>query len=93
MLRSIINSLEDSESFRRNTIIVQLNGLVHTDDGLALDAIARDMQLDTLDMNGKVFGSFAENLLFLLESFKSGKNQSLTIKFFSVFTFYLPLFK
>lgn len=72
MIRSILKSLDESESFRRNTTVVQLNGLVHTDDGLALDAIATDMKLDTLDLDGKVFGSFAENLLFLLESLKSG---------------------
>lgn len=84
MIRSILNSLEESESFCRNTIVVQLNGLVHTDDGLALDAIARDMKLDTSDMDGKVFGSFAENLSFLLESFKSGENR-LEIKLFYFF--------
>lgn len=76
MIQSIIKELEEKESFRRNTIIVQLNGLIHTDDGLALDAIANDMKLDTMD-DGKVFGSFAENLSFLLESLKSGENNDL----------------
>lgn len=40
------------------SIIVQLNGYVHTDDRLALKSIATQLQLDNT-LGDKVFGSFA----------------------------------
>lgn len=55
-------------------MLVNLHGLVHTDDRLSLKDIARQMQLENV-VDGKVFGTFAENLNFLIESLKSGNKQ------------------
>jgi len=52
-------------------LIVNLNGIVHTDDRLALKDLTRQMQLENV-VGDKVFGTFAENLSFLLECLKSG---------------------
>lgn len=59
------------KSFKDNAMIVNLNGLVHTDDRLALKDLTRQMQLENV-VGDKVFGTFAENLSFLLDCLKSG---------------------
>ena len=63
--------LLNNKEFSNNTIIVKLNGLVQTDDRRALKSITKQLNLDNV-CNGKIFGSFAENLSFLLLSLKSG---------------------
>lgn len=57
--------------FKDNALIVNLHGLVHTDDRIALKDATRQMQLENV-VSDKVFGTFAENLCFLLECLKSG---------------------
>lgn len=49
-----------------------MHGLIHTDDKLALKSITTQMNLDNA-IDGKVFGSFAENLTFLLACLRSGQ--------------------
>ncbi|CAB4021445.1 origin recognition complex subunit 4, partial [Paramuricea clavata] len=49
---------------------VKLNGLVQTDDKLALKEITFQLQLENT-VGDKIFGSFAENLVFLLEALKT----------------------
>lgn len=61
-----------------NTIIVHLNGYLDTDDRLALKSITVQMHLENA-ANGKVFGSFAENLAFLLACLKSGDKHSKSV--------------
>lgn len=51
---------------------MRLHGLIHTDDRLALKSTTSQMNLDNV-VDGKVFGSFAENLAFLLACLKSGE--------------------
>lgn len=63
------------KSFKENALIVNLNGLVHTDDRLALKDTTRQMQLENV-VDGKVFGTFAENLSLLLDCLKSGDKKS-----------------
>lgn len=60
---------------------MNLHGLVHTDDRLALKDLTRQMQLENV-VGDKVFGTFAENLSFLLDCLKSGdKNRSKPVIF------------
>lgn len=63
--------LSTKPSFKANTLIVNLNGFIHTDDSLALKSIAKQMQLETA-IDGKVFTTFADNLAFLLDCLKVG---------------------
>ncbi|XP_065085183.1 origin recognition complex subunit 4 [Ochlerotatus camptorhynchus] len=71
LVTSVLADLLPDEIFYRNTLIVYLNGLLHTDDRLALKSATAQMNLENA-VNGKVFGSFAENLAFLLECLKAG---------------------
>ncbi|KAK2548014.1 Cyclin-dependent kinase 2 [Acropora cervicornis] len=65
------------------------SGLVQTDDRSALLQITRQLQLENT-VGDKVFGSFAENLAFLLDALKSGGQESQSVLFildeFDLFT-------
>lgn len=81
MITSIISKLLPKPEFRKNTLIVILNGNVHTDDALALKSITKQMKLETA-VDGKVFTTFADNLAFLLDCLKSGNRmQSKSVVF------------
>ncbi|XP_015110951.1 origin recognition complex subunit 4 [Diachasma alloeum] len=71
LINSVLKELSVSKSFKENALIVNLHGLVHTDDRLALKDATRQMQLENV-VGDKVFGTFAENLTFLLDCLKSG---------------------
>ncbi|XP_035792756.1 origin recognition complex subunit 4-like [Anopheles albimanus] len=75
LLTSVLAELLPVKSFYENTLLVYLNGLVHTDDRQALKSITVQMRLENA-VDGKVFGSFAENLAFLLDCLKSGNRQT-----------------
>lgn len=81
LVNSVLKELSALKSFKDNALIVNLNGLVHTDDRLALKDLTRQMQLENV-VGDKVFGTFAENLSFLLDCLKSGdKNRSKPVIF------------
>ncbi|KAM6070756.1 origin recognition complex subunit 4 isoform 2-T6 [Chlamydotis macqueenii] len=60
---------------RENLLEVHLNGLLQTNDKVALKEITRQLHLENV-VGDKVFGSFAENLAFLLEALKKGDRTS-----------------
>lgn len=68
----MLKELQKSKDFSKSAVLVRLHGLIHTDDRLALKGITSQMNLDNV-VDGKVFGSFAENLAFLLACLKSGE--------------------
>ncbi|KAL9700264.1 hypothetical protein quinque_003705 [Culex quinquefasciatus] len=81
LITSVLADLLPEANFYRNTVIVYLNGLLHTDDRLALKSATAQMNLENA-VDGKVFGSFAENLAFLLECLKAGdKKKSKSVVF------------
>ncbi|XP_015366640.1 PREDICTED: origin recognition complex subunit 4 isoform X2 [Diuraphis noxia] len=66
LMDSVIKSLSpDSHT------LVLLNGLIHTDDNLALKSIIQQLQMENLD-GTFAEGSYADNISFLLESFRAG---------------------
>jgi origin recognition complex subunit 4 len=69
----VLLELLHDELFIANTIIISLNGFVHTDDRLALKSITSQMNLEK-EAQGKTFSSFSENLTFLLSCLKTGKD-------------------
>nr|XP_022913748.1 origin recognition complex subunit 4 [Onthophagus taurus] len=75
LLRNVLNNLNKKKLLRTNSVFVELHGLVHTDDRLALKEMTNQMDLDNA-VDGKVFGSFAENLAFLLACLKSGNKET-----------------
>lgn len=58
-----------------NAIVIELNGLIHTDDNLALKSTAAQMNISDVN-DGKVYGTFAANLSFLLSCLKSGQRET-----------------
>lgn len=59
---------------------VQLHGCVHTDDGLALKQIAAALQMDN-ELDEKPTLSFASAFSYLLDSMRSGDQQSRPVVF------------
>ncbi|XP_067936792.1 origin recognition complex subunit 4-like [Watersipora subatra] len=55
--------------------VVRLNGLLQTDDNIALEEITRQLKLENV-MEDMVFGSFEKKLQFLLESLRTGTRNS-----------------
>ncbi|XP_044294153.1 origin recognition complex subunit 4 [Varanus komodoensis] len=67
----ILKRLTEDKQIRDNILQVHLNGLLQTNDKIALKEITRQLNLENV-VGDKVFGSFAENLTFLLEALKRG---------------------
>ncbi|XP_063699357.1 origin recognition complex subunit 4 [Culicoides brevitarsis] len=74
IIQNILTELMSKITFKENSMLVNLSGLIHTDDKIALKSITTQLDLDNAT-HGKSFGSFAENLAFLLQCLKSGNNR------------------
>uniref|UniRef100_A0A3B5QHW4 Origin recognition complex subunit 4 n=1 Tax=Xiphophorus maculatus TaxID=8083 RepID=A0A3B5QHW4_XIPMA len=75
LLRSVLRELSQETEVQKNLLQVHLNGLLQTDDRIALKEITRQLQLENV-VGDRVFGSFAENLTFLLDALKKGDRSS-----------------
>ncbi|XP_041834241.1 origin recognition complex subunit 4 [Melanotaenia boesemani] len=75
LLKCVLKELLEEKEVQKNLLQVNLNGLLQTDDRIALKEITRQLQLENV-VGDKVFGSFAENLSFLLEALKKGDRSS-----------------
>ncbi|NWR97126.1 ORC4 protein, partial [Motacilla alba] len=88
LLSHVLKDLRETEQVRENLLEVHLNGncqflmknpflsgLLQTNDKVALKEITRQLQLENV-VGDKVFGSFAENLAFLLEALRKGDRSS-----------------
>jgi len=80
LINAVLADLLAKKSFVENTLIVHLDGNLHTDDRVALKSITVQMRLENA-ADGRVFGSFAENLAFLLQCLKAGGKQSKSVVF------------
>ncbi|XP_071788843.1 origin recognition complex subunit 4-like [Asterias amurensis] len=74
LVSSVLEEVKSDRNVRNNLLIVRLNGLLQTDDKIAIQEITRQLRLDNV-VGDKVFGSFAENLAFLLEALKTGNRE------------------
>ncbi|NWT54453.1 ORC4 protein, partial [Erythrocercus mccallii] len=87
LLNHVLKNLREMNQVRENLLEVHLNGnlflmknpflsgLLQTNDKVALKEITRQLQLENV-VGDKVFGSFAENLAFLLEALRRGNRTS-----------------
>uniref|UniRef100_A0A8C6WUI7 Origin recognition complex subunit 4 n=1 Tax=Neogobius melanostomus TaxID=47308 RepID=A0A8C6WUI7_9GOBI len=75
LLKSVLKELLKEKDVNKTLMQVHLNGLLQTDDKIALKEITRQLHLENV-VGDKVFGSFAENLAFLLEALKKGDRSS-----------------
>ena len=80
LLNSVLKELEENEGVKNNLLQIHLNGLLQTDDRIALKEITRQLQLENT-VGDRVFGSFSENLQFLLDALKSGSKHTKSILF------------
>lgn len=80
LILAVLDSVSQHKGVTSDFLLVKLNGLIHTDDRIALKDITRQLQLENV-VGDRVFGSFSENLTFLLECLKSGDQQSKTTVF------------
>ncbi|XP_074858202.1 origin recognition complex subunit 4 isoform X2 [Carettochelys insculpta] len=75
LLNRVLKEIMEIKQVRENLLQVHLNGLLQTNDKIALKEIARQLQMENV-VGDKVFGSFSENLVFLLEALKKGDRNS-----------------
>ncbi|KAM9010861.1 origin recognition complex subunit 4 isoform 1-T1 [Ara ararauna] len=75
LLNRVLKELKEMKQVRGNLLEVRLNGLLQTNDKVALKEITRQLNLENV-VGDKVFGSFAENLVFLLEALRKGDRSS-----------------
>nr|XP_056717616.1 origin recognition complex subunit 4 [Euleptes europaea] len=71
LIHHTLKKLMEVKQVRDNILQVHLNGLLQTNDKIALKEITRQLNLENV-VGDKVFGSFSENLAFLLEALKTG---------------------
>ncbi|KAM6945530.1 origin recognition complex subunit 4 isoform 2-T2 [Aplochiton taeniatus] len=71
LLNCVLRDLLEVTDASKILLQVHLNGLLQTDDHVALKEITRQLHLENV-VGDKVFGSFAENLVFLLDALKKG---------------------
>ncbi|XP_040532981.1 origin recognition complex subunit 4 isoform X2 [Gallus gallus] len=75
LLNRVLKDLREMKQVKENLLEVHLNGLLQTNDKVALKEITRQLHLENV-VGDKVFGSFAENLAFLLEALRKGDRTS-----------------
>ncbi|XP_060266028.1 origin recognition complex subunit 4 isoform X11 [Ovis aries] len=75
LINHALKELMEVEGVSENILQVHLNGLLQINDKIALKEITRQLNLENV-VGDKVFGSFAENLSFLLEALKKGDRTS-----------------
>ncbi|KAG2181236.1 hypothetical protein INT43_008819 [Umbelopsis isabellina] len=78
LVRKAIEELR--RDHKDNFLVVELNGLVQTDDKSALREITRQLTRES-QMEGRSFTSFAESLSFLLSLLKSGTKSNSPVIF------------
>ncbi|MEJ1278124.1 origin recognition complex subunit 4 [Cricetulus griseus] len=71
LINHALKELMEIREVSENVLQVHLNGLMQINDKIALTEITRQLNLENV-VGDKVFGSFAENLSFLLEALKKG---------------------
>ncbi|TMW46623.1 hypothetical protein DOY81_008299 [Sarcophaga bullata] len=79
LINAVLTDLMKNKDFISNTLIVQLNGNLHTDDRLALKSATIQMQWKMPQM--VKYSCFAENLAFLLACLKAGNRKSKSVVF------------
>ncbi|XP_023943911.2 origin recognition complex subunit 4 [Bicyclus anynana] len=74
LINSVLHQVSKEADLVNDAIVVKLNGLIHHDDKVALKSITAQMQLENA-VGDRVFGTFAENLSFLLSCLMSGTDR------------------
>ncbi|XP_074071231.1 origin recognition complex subunit 4 isoform X2 [Macrotis lagotis] len=75
IINQALEELMQIKDVKENVLQVHLNGLLQTNDKIALKEITKQLCLENV-VGDKIFGTFAENLSFLLEALKKGDRTS-----------------
>jgi origin recognition complex subunit 4 len=75
LVQEVLVQARRSKTWQENVVLVQLSGLVQTDDRVALRDITKQLNLENV-VGDRVFGSFSEHLSFLLASLKTGDSST-----------------
>lgn len=75
LVKHVLRQAATRQTWADNAVVVNLSGLVQTDDKVALRDITKQLHLENV-VGNKVFGSFSEHLSFLLASLKTGDSSS-----------------
>lgn len=79
ILEHVIEKTFKNKQIKDNLLYVGLDGLIHTNDNLALEDITRQLCMQEVD--DKPLGSFSEKLRLILSALKSGSKESKSILF------------
>ncbi|XP_013785091.1 origin recognition complex subunit 4-like [Limulus polyphemus] len=80
LVQRVCDKLKLGEENKNDIILINLNGLILNDDRVALKDITRQLHLENV-VGDRVFGSFAENLAFLLQALKCGSQECKSLIF------------
>ncbi|XP_032525452.2 origin recognition complex subunit 4 isoform X2 [Danaus plexippus] len=75
LLNSVLHQVSQEADVQNDALIIKLNGLIHGDEKIALKSITAQMQLENA-VGDHIFGTFAENLSFLLSCLKTGSDRT-----------------
>ncbi|CAG9573396.1 unnamed protein product [Danaus chrysippus] len=75
LLNSVLHQVSQEADVQNDALIIKLNGLIHGDEKIALKSITAQMQLENA-VGDHIFGTFAENLSFLLSCLKTGTDRT-----------------
>ncbi|KAK9505534.1 hypothetical protein O3M35_009563 [Rhynocoris fuscipes] len=88
LVTACLNDLEKECENSNNYLVIKLNGLIHTDDNLALKDIIQQLHFQELD-GDRITGSFSDNLFFVLQSLRSGNRDTSKAVIFILDEFHL----
>ncbi|XP_026742040.1 origin recognition complex subunit 4 [Trichoplusia ni] len=74
LINSVLQQISKEVDLSNDALVIRLNGLIHSDDKISLKSITAQMQLENA-VGDRVFGTFAENLAFLLSCLQSGADR------------------
>ncbi|XP_050679224.1 origin recognition complex subunit 4 isoform X1 [Leptidea sinapis] len=88
LINSVLREVSKEVDMESDVYLVKLNGLLHQDEKVALKSITAQMQLENV-VGDRVFGTFAENLSFLLSCMMTGADRRCKTMLFLLEEFHL----
>ncbi|XP_059473129.1 origin recognition complex subunit 4 [Neocloeon triangulifer] len=74
LVRSVLQEISKEKGFDKKALVVNLNGLIHTDDRLSLKSMSKQLKLENV-IDEQVTGNFAENMALLLSTLNKADHE------------------
>ncbi|CAB3365642.1 Hypothetical predicted protein [Cloeon dipterum] len=78
LVRSVLKELAEKKDFAKKALVINLNGLIHTDDRLSLKSMCKQMSLENV-VDERVTGNFADNMALILSSLQNSDQKKALI--------------